>query len=571
MRLGERAIREPCARTATRRLAIVLLAGAALAAAPAPAIQIVGYDASINDRFLTGFPELPTPNTGLVFVGLPYDLAGIAWSSLDATKGFGFLSPLHYLVATHYGGAAEVGFLGDGGTVSTVPGLTVIPTGLGFPQGGGDLSIGRLAAPVPAAAGLPRYAVLDLNATSASDTPAAYAGRPVLVSGRGTATVPPGSPRLVASEVATAASTLYGANTGYMLTTTADFTLETGDSGSPLFVQTTNPNGQAELAIIGNHAAVDRSLGNNIHNFLGRADVMNAVAGIMAADGLALRITGTVRATWSGGASTSIGSRAAWGLSRPAQPPADAFVLFDAAAADSRVVTVDAARELRGLFFRSTPVAGDGFTFGGAATLTIGRGGIVNYDGDHQVFTAPLALADHQHWDVGPGGITTAALATRGSLLEIAGSGTTILGGVVSGSGAVSVSGPGTVILGAVADHTGPTRLFGGTLELTPEGGLAGTPLVDVGVGAHFDVSALERYLVPAGQMLGGEGTVVGSVVFGAGSTLSPGRSTAPPPPAAPLPAAAVMVPEPAAAIPGVGVLAALAVVRVRRRPSRSA
>lgn len=535
------------------RHVVVSMIAALLAAPPAVAISIADYDPAVNDRFAGGFPATPLDNQDARFVGLPYDLSGVGWSASDSTKGFGFLSPLHYLVASHYGGATTIHAVGVDGTVVAAAQQAVVPTGLGFSTSGGDISVGRLTAPLPRSAALPRYAILDLNSTSTSDSLSAYAGWPLLVYGRGDYGSPPGSPRVVEATVFTASDTAYASpNTGYMLTRNTTFLLEMGDSGSPLFARLTNPDGRPELAIIGSHSAVDVTNGINVHNFLGRRDVIDALNGVTTADGFALRVTGTTRATWVGGSNTSIGSRQSWGLPRFTSAPSDAYVLFDAETAAGRTVTVDAARTLRGLSFASSAAAADGFLFSGTATLTIGRGGITNYDGDRQVIGAPLALDDHQYWDVGPGGVTVGGIATQGHLLEVAGSGTAVVTGVISGSGALSVSGPGVVRLDAGGGYTGATRVFGGTLALGFGAGIAGSRLVTLEAGAGFDVTALGSYAVPAGQTLAGAGTVFGSVVFGAGTTLSPGREASVAPVAGGGLAAAVLtVPEPAALAQG--------------------
>lgn len=556
-RSSQRSARSPLR---ARRVVAATIA-ALLAAPPATGISIVGYDPVVNDRFSGGFPPAPVENQDAAFVGLPYDLSGVGWSASDPTKGFGFLSPLHYLVASHYGGAAAISLVGADGAVVTATQQAVVPTGLGFSTSGGDISVGRLTAPLTGSAALPRYAVLDLGATSTTDSLSAYAGRPLLVYGRGDYGSPVGSPRVVEATIFTASDTSYASpNTGYMLTRNTTFTLEMGDSGSPLFVRLTNADGQPGLAIIGSHSAVDVTNGINVHNFLGRHDVIDALNGIMTADGLALRVTGTTRGTWVGGGNTSLGSRQAWGLSPPAQAPSDAYVLFDAATASGRTVTVDAARTLRGISFRSTAATGDGFLFSGPATLTVGRGGITNYDGDRQAIGVSLQLGDHQYWDVGPGGVTVGGIATGGRLLEIAGSGTAIVTGAITGSGAVSVSGPGVVLLQAAGSYTGATRVFGGTLALGAGAGIAASPLVMLEAGAGFDVTALDAYEVPAGQTLGGAGTVIGSVVFGAGATLAPGGGPSAAPGAGGGLAAAIMtVPEPAALVQGIAGLCLLA------------
>jgi len=130
-------------------------------------------------------------------------------------------------------------------------------------------------------------------------------------------------------------------------------------------------------------------------------------------------VVGNASNTWVGSSSTSITNRAAWGISPPSSAPSDRYVLFNGVTASNRTVNVDGAANLRGLYFRTTTNSSFGFTFSGAGILTVGRGGLVNYDVARQTFTANLALGDHQYWDGGAGGITISNVNSGGKLLEI--------------------------------------------------------------------------------------------------------------------------------------------------------
>lgn len=478
----------------------VLLAGIWLAplARQACALDVVGYTAAANDRFASGFPSAPVINTSGSFIGLPYDWTGVGWSTADATKGFGFLSPRHYLVAAHYGGAATVRVQRADGSLVTGTQQSVTNTGYGFNiDGTFDMSVGELTATLAAPLAMARYAVLDLNSSSSTDTPANYANQPLIVYGRG----PNGSssPRLAGSSVNTASSTLYNnPNNGYMITKTTAYTLQTGDSGSPAFITWTNPDGKPELTIIGNNAAVDTASGNNLQNFMGRAAIMSGFNSLMNPDGFVLRIAGTTSNTWVGSSSQSIGNRGAWGLTPPTSAPSDRYVLFNAATAGGgRSVVVDSPANQRGMYFKSTATAADGFTFSGASTLTIGRGGVVNYDNARQVISAPIVLGTSQYWDVGPGGVTVAAINTAGFLLEIAGSGTAVVSGTVSGSGGIALSGSRLEMTGTHS-YTGGTWVHAGAfvvngsiasssgVTVAPGGSLRGSGVVAAIAGSGF-------------------------------------------------------------------------------------
>jgi len=162
---------------------------------------------------------------------------------------------------------------------------------------------------------------------------------------------------------------------------------------------------------------------------------------------------------------------------------------------------VNANTNLRGLSFKSSVATGDSFTLSGTSTLTIGRGGVTNYDEARQVFNAPLSLGDHQFWDAGGGGITIANLATNGKLLEI--SGTTLITGTVSGNGSLALTG-GRLDLDGNSTYSGTTWVHSGRLN----------------VGGNI-TSSQEVILDDAGALYG-TGNV--STVSGSGS-VDPGNS----------------------------------------------
>ena len=91
----------------------------------------------------------------------------------------------------------------------------------------------------------------------------------------------------------------------------------------------------------------------------------------------------------------------------------------------------------------------------------------------------------------------------------------------------VTKTGAGAVVFDGANSYAGTTVVAEGSLILDPQGTFGTSQLIDVRVGATLDVSALAGGLeVAAGQTLAGSGTVVGNVVFGRGSTLSPGLAS---------------------------------------------
>lgn len=497
----------------------VLFAFVATAGSPrgAYALDVTGYSATVNDRFTSGFPTSPAPNTSGSFVGAPYDWSGIGWSTTTyaaaSYKGFALLSPRHFLTAQHYenGGLVTKGvrIQGRDGQVATGTntgidnlGYGIMLTNVGVTAP--DLALGTLGAPISAPANMARYAVLDLNHSSSAPTYANYTGLTTLAYGRGIATAD--SPR-TATAVITSAGTWTADPTSTVALTSRSGTpsvqLVEGDSGSPLLVGWTNPAGGQELTVIGLNSAISGT--DNIMSFLAVPGAMNAANAVMTPDGYALRTQGNANATWTGALNSSISLSGNWsGGART-----DQYVRFGAGGSVPTTVSMNVAANLRGLSFTSGTAATQGFTFSGANALTIGRGGLTNYSPLRQTFSASLTLGDHQYWDVGTGGVTAAAINTNGNLLEIAGSGTARITGAVSGTGGLALSGHRLELTGS-SSYTGGTWVHAGTLA------------VDGSIAASSGV------ILEAGAALAGTGRVSGISGAGAvGPGASPGILTA--------------------------------------------
>jgi autotransporter-associated beta strand protein len=75
--------------------------------------------------------------------------------------------------------------------------------------------------------------------------------------------------------------------------------------------------------------------------------------------------------------------------------------------------------------------------------------------------------------------------------------------------------------------YSGDTLINDGTLALTGDGSIHGSPLIRIAGGATFDISAVTTapYALATGQTLAGAGDVVGDFAVTAGSVLSPGAS----------------------------------------------
>ena len=91
-------------------------------------------------------------------------------------------------------------------------------------------------------------------------------------------------------------------------------------------------------------------------------------------------------------------------------------------------------------------------------------------------------------------------------------------------------SGTGSLVLDRGNALAGPLTIDAGSLLVTDPAAVAAASQLAVAAEAVLDVSGLSgSYQVPAGQTISGNGTIAGSVVFGRGSTLSPGLNSAAP------------------------------------------
>lgn len=478
------------------------------------AVTITGYSSAENDRFSSGFPLDPVDNNGASFVGAPYDWSGVGWSTTtyasSSYKGFGLLSPMHFLTAQHYEYETEmtqgVRIKGSDDVVrnATVSSITNTGYGLRVTSLSGitdyDIAVGTLDTSLSDSSTIFRNGVLDLNPDSNTDSTTPYSGLSLLLYGRSSTTN--GSPRIGITTPDLIAAFNGDSKQDAIRTTRDDVQLQGGDSGSPTMHGWTNPNGGSEITLLGLNSAIDTTNGYNYLSFLATAGAMAATNSIMTPEGYALKVVGDPSGSWVGGNGPNAAN-----LSRGQNwngTFSDQFVEFNADTTSLESITVDANTNLRGLYFIATAVTGDGFTFSGGNILTVGRGGVTNYDADTQVVTADLALGDHQYWKSGGGGVSLQNLNTNGHLLEVAGSGTVSIGGEVSGLGGLAVSGNGRVELSGANTYTGKTWVHDG--DLVVNGSIASSNGLTLG----------------AGGVVSGSGTV--SALSGSGS-VSPGNS----------------------------------------------
>jgi len=247
------------------RQAITLLA--LLTVSTANGLTIVGYDPATNDRFASGYPSAPVPNTSASFIGAGLDFSGVGWNPLLVTQSFAMISDQYFVFANHYQPGSTMSFLSPtllaanpGNPAAAVVSATVSATyrtnfvtiigGQYFYGEQGDFSIGKLSTPLDHALGISSYPILLLS--SLGD----YVGLPTLMYGHnGTGS----STRLGTNTIDgyynydLSGNNIIDTNSIYMdydTGFTGEALLQGGDSGSPTFV-----NWYGSLALVGTHSA----------------------------------------------------------------------------------------------------------------------------------------------------------------------------------------------------------------------------------------------------------------------------------------------------------------------------
>ena len=100
------------------------------------------------------------------------------------------------------------------------------------------------------------------------------------------------------------------------------------------------------------------------------------------------------------------------------------------------------------------------------------------------------------------------------------------LNGSLTGTGAVVKNGASLLTLAGSSTYTGNTTISNGVLALIGSASIASSPTLDVTTNAQLDVSGLTgTFTLAAGQTLKGVGSVKGSIITAAGSTIAPGES----------------------------------------------
>ena len=238
-----------------------LLAGSA---SSAWALAVQGYDASVNERFASGFSSGPiVVNTDPDFTLAGYDLSGVGWQTAASTFAVTLISPRHALTAAHVAPAvnSSVSFLGQDGIVRSYTVSAV--TNLSFNGRASDAVLVQLGTAVDTTQ-IATYFGLGLAST------AAYQNLPVTLYGAngrvGLNTVEdvgafdllpfstgPGVPSGDGNADSVIGYTDFDPVTG-------EAQGQGGDSGSPTFARMSN----GDLALVGIHSAIGTVSGTQI-------------------------------------------------------------------------------------------------------------------------------------------------------------------------------------------------------------------------------------------------------------------------------------------------------------------
>ncbi len=432
--------------TALRLLACLLV----LAPASARAVQIVGYDPLVHDRFSAGYANLatPVPNTGAGFIGAGLDWSGVVWNPANRKQSFAMVSRKHALYAKHFPAGAAVSYFG------AQSGLGTVAVGGKTSFSDSDIGVATLSRVVPAGAGVAAYPLLDLPSAGS------YVGLDLLMYGWygriGRSVVsgvyPDGNPNTGLPEKYIFNYEAPAGRAGFVV-------LESNDSGSPAFIAASG-----ELTLTGSHYYIFESPpGGGGDSFFAAPGAVAQINAVLAADGFALRFRSEPARMWTGLTGGSMGSGFNW-APLGAAPAATQTVGFSGSTSEKNI-SLSASRSVRGLLF-SGAVGEAGFTFSGSGTLGLGYVGLRNDAPATQSLGVAVALEAPQHWTAAGGELdVSGAIALGGNFLNLGGAHPIRLGGPISGSGGLSVQ-DGLTRLSATASFTGATYLYGGTLEV---------------------------------------------------------------------------------------------------------
>jgi hypothetical protein len=227
------------------------------------------------DRFVSGYPTAPVPNTSTSFIGLPYDLSGIGWRDSAPIQSISLVSPRHFIGNFHVGYQVgeKLDFYDPVANVVrryTVQNIRRMSTTIGTQTLPSDVALGTLTAdptgvttiPIPASDHVNFFAVAAAAVVGApmlnyGQNPAYGAGNLVHLGRNNITTIEPttltpNSPPNPPQDLTMAATY------DYTPTNPGEFYLIGGDSGGPSFI----PFNSTMIALVGGHLGVSNPTTN---------------------------------------------------------------------------------------------------------------------------------------------------------------------------------------------------------------------------------------------------------------------------------------------------------------------
>jgi len=92
------------------------------------------------------------------------------------------------------------------------------------------------------------------------------------------------------------------------------------------------------------------------------------------------------------------------------------------------------------------------------------------------------------------------------------------------GSGSLTKAGAGRLLLGGTNLYSGNTIINQGSLGFNADGVIPNTPIIDIAAGAVLDATGIPGYQLTPSQMITGDGSVDGTLISPAGTSISPGN-----------------------------------------------
>ncbi len=481
------------------------------------AIVLVSYDPARHNVFSSGDfsdPEGTTfvRNTGSGYLGAGYDFSGVGWErgsgmgGLHPMHNITLISPLHGIQAEH--NESQIGstyyFVGadnelTSNRIARMQTTKVATPGYEYRDSIGDTSIGTFDRTFRSDEQLNVYRILDVrdripnsNGDATNDhllflygSQSSSNSGPIIGESRTwtwTQNAWTGSiqPRFLESSNRD--------NTRY-------WTL--GDSGSPAFIERTEPDGSKSLHIAGT-AFTSGSYGSLYTGFAEEGEVTlggqtyaydpgKDINALLREDGYALKYTifndptnvEDTAARWTGSAGVHLFSSGNWSTS--ASPHTESVILNASEANGVTTLNVNQAdRVIRGMLFEDSAAIG-GFTIDGSHALTLDRVGLRNESSATQTFNVDLILSESQNWEATHGGfVFNGGLDTgEGHIAVVDGPGDTTISGDISGAGGLAKDGTGSLTLDGISTNTGITFIHKGTLQVGESGLLSSESTVD--------------------------------------------------------------------------------------------